>query len=207
MSAVTSSPFQMSPISTIQQAQHFFSSENFVGGFEILRNCFEESEVSNDTIFEVLKGKLGFNINGDNIEFDAKFIQEDEEQEEYAQLISEVLENYDFLIDIEHTKYQVNSSFEFDLSLIASTNDWIKELKSSEGTLVSKSDFKYFKEVMALMQEAGAYHFDEAEHILYNKGVFYTFKRYDLALITEIVNIFEKPLDAVLKYQKVQDSY
>jgi hypothetical protein len=207
MSAVTLASFQMSPTSAIQQAQLFFSSENFVGGFEILRSCFDESEVSDDTIFDILKGKLGFNINGDDIEFDVKFIQEDEEQSEYSQLISEVLENYDFLIDISGTKYQVNSSFDFDLSIIASTNDWIKELKANEGKLVSKSDFKYFKEVMELMQDAGAYHFNEAEHIIYNKGSFYTFKRYDIALIEEIVNIFKKPLDAALKYKKVQDSY
>lgn len=209
MSKATSSlaSFTMSPTSAIQQAQHYFSSENFVGGFEILRDCFNESDVSDDTIFAVLKGELGFKVDGDNVEFDAKFIEEDEEQSDYAQLISEVLENYDFLIDIDDTKYQVASSFDFDLSLIANTNDWIKELKESEGTLVSKANFKYFKEVAELMRESGSYHFDDAEKILYNKGTFYVFERYDTALIAEIAFVYDTALEAVEKYQKVQDSY
>jgi hypothetical protein len=207
MSLSTSSSFQISEIGLIQQAQHFFSSENFVGGFEILRSCYDESDVSDDIIFSILKGEIGFNINDNEIQFDEKFIKEDKEQEEYSQLISEVLENYDFLIDINNVKYQVDSSFEFDLSLIANTNDWIRDLKENEGKLISKYDFKYFKEIMDLMQELGAYHFDDAEHILINKGVFYTFKRYDLPLISEISNVFKNPIEAVLKYQKTQDYY
>ena len=193
--------------SLIQQAQSFFSSENFAGGFEILRECFEAEDVSDDVLFSVLKGELGFKIDGDNVEFDAKFIKEDEEQEEYAQLISEVLENYDFLIDIDDIKYQVASHFDFDLSLIANTNEWIKELKENEGKLVSPENFKYFKEISAIMVEKGSYQFIDADKIVYNKGSFYVFKRSDIALLDEISNVYDTALEAVVKYQTAQDNY
>jgi hypothetical protein len=200
--------FTVSPTAIIEQAQHFFSSENFAAGIEILRSCFADKEVSDEILFSLLKGEIGFNVDKNNkVDFDAKFIKEFEEQAEYSQLISEVLENYDFLIDIDDTKYQVHSSFDFDLSIIATTNDWIKALKDSEGKLISRNKFSYFYEVKKMMEERGCNQFMEAEHILYNKGRFYTFKRYDNALVTEVINVFDTALMAVEKYQTVQNSY
>jgi hypothetical protein len=203
----TLASFKISVSSCIEKAQYFFSSENFVGGFEILRSSFEENEVSDDTLFSLLKGEIGYNAKDNEVTFGKEFLKSDEAQADYAQEIKEVLSNYDFLIDIQDIKYRVESFFDFDLSLIASTNDWIKELKKSEDTLITQGNFKYFKEISALMEEKGSYHFREASKILYSKGSFYTFKRYDTALITEISTVYKTALEAVVKFREFEDSF
>ena len=71
---------------------------------------------------------------------------EDEEQTDYAQTVSEVLENYDFLFKND-TIYQAYNHFDFNLNLIADSNDWIKELKANENVLLSSKQFKYFDEI------------------------------------------------------------
>lgn len=57
------------------------------------------------------------------------------------------------------------------------------------------------------MEEKGSYHFREASKILYSKGSFYTFKRYDTALITEISTVYKTALEAVVKFREFEDSF
>jgi hypothetical protein len=191
-----------SPEAIIEQTKHLFLSEDFSRAFLILRECMSPEDVPDKTIFDLLKGEIGYNVDGSNVDFDKKFIDSD-----YSQEANEILENYDFLVEIDNLLFQVTSSFKFDLSKIASTNDWITNLKSSENTLISKSNFKYFKEVSEIMMEAGYHDFYLSEYSLYHKGTFYLFKRYDHKLIQEISSIYKTALEATQKYQSSQDFY
>ena len=191
-----------SPEAIIEQTKHLFMSEDFSRAFYILRECMCPDEVTDETIFSLLKGEIGYKINGDNIDFGDEFINK-----EYNQEIGEILENYDFIISIGDYLFQVYESFEFDLSKIASTNSWIAELKEKEGNITSRFSFKYFDEISAMMNESGYYQFSLADHTLYQNGKFYLFKKYDTKVISEISKIYENPVEAVNKYQEKEDSY
>lgn len=191
-----------SPEAIIEQTKHLFLSEDFSRAFLILRECMNPEDVPDKTIFALLKGEIGYKADGNNVDFGKEFINDD-----YSQEVNEILENYDFLVEVENLLFQVTSSFKFDLSKIASTNDWITDLKASEDTIISKSNFKYFKEVSEIMMDAGYHDFYLSEYSLYHKGTFYLFKRYDHKLIQEISNIYNTPLEATKKYQSTQDFY
>lgn len=189
----------MTPQAVVEQAKNIFMSENFSGAILILRDCMDEEHVSTETIVSLLKGETGYEAGDDWINIDDKFIDED-----YALEIAEVLENYDFLTEVDGVNYQIKSMFSFDLSEIAPTNDWIQELKDSEDKLTLTSSFRYFDEINDIMMENGYFDFDLASHILYHNGHFFVFKRYDERLIEEVCK-FYTPIEAAKQYLKVQN--
>ena len=193
----TQATIQASITSIIEQIKITFLSENFAHAFFMLRDCMNSEEVSDQIIYDLLKGKIGYNDLGDSVEFGKEFIDED-----YSQEIKEVLENYDYLIEIKNLYYQINECFKFELAHIADTNPWITELKANAGKLVPCNRFKYFKEISSMASDAGSIRFSLADYFIYNDGAFYLLSRYDRKLIAEAVTIYENPLDATAAYKE-----
>ena len=189
------------PAGIIENTKHLFLSEDFARAILVLRDCFDESDVSTDTIISLLKGKIGYSVSGNDVQFGKEFIDED-----YTEEVGEILENYDFLIKIEDKVFQVESCFDFDLSHIAQTNDYIKSLLEIEDTLTKKVAIKYFREINTLMEEAGFNKFSEAEYVMYHNKRFFLIKEYNQTLIKEISKYYE-PIDAVKAFSKTHDKY
>lgn len=184
--------FSSSPESIIESAKYSFISEDFNTGFTILRGCFDENEVSNETIFSLLKGEIGYVVNEEGL-----FLSEDiEVPEEYKEDITSVLENYDFLTKVDDAIYQVRSAIEFDVSNYADTNDVVKAIKHFEGKLTSVSQFKYFNEAAEMMIENGHHDLALADYILYHNKQFFLFQESDTPVIESISKIYS-PIDAV----------
>lgn len=207
MISQTSLAFSMSPTACIQKAQDYFVSENFTSAFDILRNSFDENYVKDELLLDLLTGKTGFSVSDNDVTFDPKFLIEDEEQADYAQTVSEVLENYDFLFSKNDTIYQAYNHFDFNLNLIADSNDWIKELKANENVLLSSKQFKYFDEIKKLMRENSCFFLDDADCILYSDATFYFFKKYNAGYYVEFCKTYNTAIEAAVSFKKSREYY
>jgi len=189
------------PLSIIKQSQDLFLSESFAQAIAILRDCFNEEEVPTETIIQLLKGEIGYSIDGDNVLLGKEFIDED-----YAEEVSQILENYDFLIKIENVNYQVTNCFDFDLSKIAVTHDYIKELNSLEDKLFCGKELTYFDEISSIMNKLGHHNFVDAEFIMYYNKRFYLVEKYRGNNIKEICKYYD-PINAVKAFELSYNKY
>lgn len=191
----------LSPESVIEEAKHCFLSEDFSSAFNILRDCFSEDEVDKETILKIFKGELGYNVDeNNNILLSEEFVKN-----EYKYEVSSVLENYDFLVNIDDDIYQVDGFLDININHYSDINPWVKEIKESKDKLTKISDFKYSKEIVNLLSEHN--YFYDCEYIVLRNDKFYMFKKYNLPNIPEICSFYTF-LDAIDAFcEKIESDY
>lgn len=190
-----------SPAAIIEQIKYSFLSENFTLAVNALRDCFDEKDVSNKTILSFLKGEIGYSCNGNDIDFDVKHIDH-----EYTSEITDILSNYDFLIEVDNAKYQIVDYFDFDLSKLANTNEFIEELKLLENKLVNPSDLKYSYDIKRIMSKHGSYKFQYSDFVFMTNGKVFLFNLFESAVLKEIIKVYQ-PLEAINAYLNYINKY
>lgn len=119
--------FQITPDYIIERAKDAFLSENFNLGFEILRDSFDDEEVSDETILDVLNGRIGIQVNGNDVQMSADIPVD----EEYQDDINCVLLDYRTLYRHEkHGVLRIAGFIEIDFSNYfgAEGNNALKEI-------------------------------------------------------------------------------
>lgn len=194
--------FHLSPTSLIEQAKHTFMSENFNGAIEIMRSAFEEKDLSNEDLVNILKGNIGYKeIDGANVEFGEEHIDQD-----YKEELEEVLENYGYLYKINNENFQLRKKLDFNLDLIANTNTFIDSLKSAQNKIMPLSSIKYANELSEMCNENNNTTFsdalydqkqDGAAYYYYKDGSFYFFYKNDITVLKEISTFYDN-VDALI---------
>lgn len=184
---------QMSPAAMFNQARNLFLSEEFYPAMELIRNSFSEEDLSDETILDFLKGKIGFNAEGEQVVFDEEY-----KDEEYSSEIEDVLSSYDNIFKNKDDLFELKEKIEFNLCSFAETNDFFTYLKDNKNTFILTKDFKYEKELS--MYDIDSLELNDA--IYYNENGVFLFKSYKKANIKEItivksdindvINIFEE---------------
>lgn len=122
----------------IDQAKHAFLSENFSVGFSVLRDCFDPEEITDKTILDMLCGKIGISVDGNDVEMSADIPVE----EEYKEDIDSVLMPYRTLYQHGNNLLTVDNFYEINIGAYfpAEGNDSLKALINSKGKVVPVSE-------------------------------------------------------------------
>lgn len=172
--------FQATPEGIIESAKHHFMSEDFNRGFEIIRECFDENDVEDQTIFDLLMGKIGYSVEDNDVNFGEEFIND-----EYTEEMSEILSAYDNILEINDENYEIIRSIDFSFSHFAETSDFVTYLNENKSTLIPSSTFKYKKQ----MEEYGVSCLDLCDYIYFDDNAIYMFREYTKANIGGITQV------------------
>jgi len=184
--------FTTTPKAIIETAQHHFMSEDFDRGFNIIRESFGD-DVTDDTIFDLLLGRIGFEAQDNEVSFGKEFIDK-----EYAEELSEVLASYDNILEINGEYYELTNSLEFGLTNFAETSDFIKYINENVNTLIPSALFRFKKQ----MAEYGVSSFDLCEYVYYTDKNIYFFRDYNKANIGGVTKIKSDVLNVIELYNK-----
>lgn len=179
--------FQITPEGLIEKAKVLFMSEEFHVGFDLIRTNFE-SELTDQQIFQLLKGEIGYSFQGNDVFFDVSLIDE-----EYSSQIKEILANYDNLICIDEELYEAKEFIDYNLLDFADTSDFVKYLNSNSETLIKIKDFPYLK----AMLKYDFHSFDFADYFYYNKNGIYFFQEFSKANIEEVCVVKDSIIDVI----------
>jgi len=130
------SHFTCTAESVLKQAKYLFSSEQFNEGFLLLRESFDENDVSDETILSYLKGEIGASVEESDVTFDKDI----EVGEEYLEDINSVLADYRNLYRDENLGLLcLDSKVDFivDHYSAAENNKPLQLLKDSKNRIVS----------------------------------------------------------------------
>lgn len=189
--------FSVTPEALLDQARNLFVSEAFGDAFELIQSS--SPDLDQDTILKLLKGELKI-VTTDLEQGQVDIVDEDDE--EYPSLCQEILENYDYLVTINEMLYQVKSSAQFDLSLIASENALVNDFKANEGEPLNTSKYRFSEDLQRVSGQIGM--IMEAPKVIYLNGSFYAIDRYEGARYEEICTEYDSPKQAVEAYAKAQ---
>lgn len=203
--------FTTTPEVLLNTARDLFLSESFSRAFEFLRDCFDKESVSDDTIFQLLKGEVriqpvpGSASNAELLENNDITEESHPEEYQYRQTAKEVLENYDFLVSVNDSIYQVSDHFVFDLSLIASNNPLFNEFKSREGELINMNDWAFTDHLAAFSEKVESIDINKDTYLAYCRGLFFIFDKFKRPFYGELCTVYDKPLDACINYAQAWD--
>lgn len=173
--------------SVLNQAKYLFSSEQFNEGFLLLRESFDENDVSDETILSYLKGEIGASVDGSDVTFD-KDIEVDEE---YLEDINSVLADYRNLYRDENLGLLcLDSKVEFvvDHYIPAERNEPLELLKASKGRIVSTQNKALNQFKIATL----------AEFMLVHETGIYFLNRNEKMLVSE-VSVIHEDIDSLLE--------
>lgn len=126
----------------IDQAKNLFLSERFDTAFEIIRDSFDENDISDETIMKFLKGEIGCKVDGDNVSF-GENSDDIEIDEEYKEDVDSVLFEHRTLFKHEEFGLLIpNQYFKIGIAnyLPAEENDLLRQLQAKLHTVVRVDD-------------------------------------------------------------------
>ncbi len=81
--------FNLTPTALLEQAKESFLSERFDIGFELIRECFDENDITDETILGFLRGEIGVKIQGNDVSFSEDIDVDSEYKEEIDSVLFE----------------------------------------------------------------------------------------------------------------------
>ena len=194
------SHFTTTPQALLNTCREYFLSERFSDAFEVMRECFDPEEVGNDVILQLLKGEMRIQpVYGSIRDVElvpADLDDENSEDAEYHQTAKEILENYDFLIRINDTVYQVAKATRFDLSLIVSANKLMNTFKEQEGEAIELKKWSFVDDLEKIADLEPSIGFHLYPYAVYFKGFFFMLEPFRNPFYEEFCKVYEQAGDA-----------
>lgn len=114
----------------IKKGQCLFLEERFFESYHLLRENINRSEVTNDDIWDILKGEISLHWEPNDV------FNIIEKQDVYqASLVSNLVENYKNLIAIENKYFYVCKEVDYDFFEMISPRKFQKDVLHSVGQL------------------------------------------------------------------------
>lgn len=189
--------FQHTPNSILSQARKIFLSERFTQAYEILSDCFDDSQVTNEQVFALLKGDLGLIENDDGtVELSSDAIDL-----EFKRDMDEVLFNYDFIYQHEGKYYQVSRALPIDLDAFVNNNVAITALKTNE--LIKPASYEMFSAIKDIEMSIGInLFFEDAELLIYVNKHIVILELFDKTYFKEFAKNYSSPKEAAQAFLK-----
>lgn len=197
--------FSTTPEAILEISRNFFLSERFSQAFQLLRDSFDNEEVSNDTVFMLLRGEKTLASTDEQnsqvmiVDVDTKMPEnEDEISEdlEYFLTAKEILDNYDFNVMVNGQRYQIVKTVKFDLDIIESSNEIVKHFKENKGKVSTLP-----AHIITMLEKAApSSDFLFYDHVIYFKGHFFLLEPYTRPVYVEFCKVYENPEDACIAF-------
>ncbi len=183
----------ITPEALFENARLYFMSERFLEAFDLIRECFDEQDVDDETIMAYLKGNTGVSINENDVTFGDEFIDED-----YKEEINDILTPYFNVLSHDGKLYSVSDMVLFDFSNYVNTSEFTNLLERLEGKFSFTENFSYSK----AMTESGIVQFRCNDAFFIKEGKVAFFKEFRKANI-EGITIVSDDINHVVDNFKV----
>lgn len=208
--------FHVSPRAVLDAARYHFVSEQFQSAFELLRDSFDPEQVDNETIIKLLKGEAGLSGDGDEVTIT------NADDDDHRELCKEIMQNYDFLIQVDNKYYQVSSVSFQNFEQIATVNDAITALKAQPGALLplrasvseqSDSHITVLNNSNRLITEllsgigvsAPDYQFDSSDFVTMHHSHLFFFEEFTSPFYQEFCVVYATPQEACQAFCRSQN--
>lgn len=192
----------------LENARLLFISESFHDAFNIVKSIFDQSDFSDETLLDFLKGKLKYcPVNG-------FFAASDDD--EYLLEATDILSNYDFNILFNDTYFKLCGSLDLDQG-----NEGVV-LNENFGDFFSSSIHKVLNSEFTLTMHLGNYAsnvisnlasnvnlFDRVDGFVFIKNKIYFFSSFETlntCFIEGISTLHENEKSCIIAFEKYQNS-